>query len=137
MPGEKRKFKRRRIVAFSPTCKRERELAASHTSSVAGIAAIGVAVNSLTGVTVGEGRGVRVVAEVLAERSVFAPVGEDIGIVVVGVLMGAKVACEDDVEFTATAGVSDDEATGAIVGGMASVGDSGADVGDSDSGVAD
>jgi hypothetical protein len=73
MPGEERKFKRRRIVALLPTCKRERELAASHTSIVAGIAAIGVAVNSLTGVTVGEGRGARVVAEVLAGGGVFVP----------------------------------------------------------------
>ena len=137
IPGEERKFKRRRIVAFIPTCKRERELAASHTSSVAGIAAIGVAVNSLIGVTVGEGSGVAVMTEVLVGGGVFVPVGEDPGIAVVGVVMGGRVACGDDVEFTATAGVGDDEATGAIVGGTASVGNSGADVGDSDSGVAD
>ena len=85
-----------------------------------------MAVDSLTGVRVREGRGVRVVAG----GGVFVPAGEDIGIVVVGVLMGAKVACEHDVEFTATVSVSDDEATGAMVGGTASVGDS-------DSGVAD
>ena len=60
MPGDERKFKRRRIVAFMPTCKRERELGASHTSALEGMAGTGVAVNSLTGVTVGEGRGVAV-----------------------------------------------------------------------------
>ena len=71
MSGEERKFKRRRIVPLSSTCKRERELAASNTSIVAGIAAIGVAVNSLIGVTVREGRGVSVLAEVLVGAGIM------------------------------------------------------------------
>lgn len=73
MPGEERKFKRRRIVAFVPTCRRERELAASHTASAEGICTIGVAVDWIPGVAVGEGRGVTVRAEV------FVPVGDGIG----------------------------------------------------------
>jgi hypothetical protein len=52
MPGEERKFRRRRMVALFPTCKREREVAALHT--VTGISASGVAVASTVGVAVGE-----------------------------------------------------------------------------------
>jgi len=58
MPGEERKFKRRRIVAFPPTCNRERDSAASHTSALEGVSAICVAVGSLTGVPVDVGANV-------------------------------------------------------------------------------
>ena len=34
MPGEERKFNRRTMVAFVPTCKRERESAASHADAI-------------------------------------------------------------------------------------------------------
>ncbi len=63
MPGEERKFKRRRIVAFVPTCKREREVAALQTSA-ADVPAGGV-VASGAGVAVGKGRGVAVGLEAL------------------------------------------------------------------------
>ena len=69
IPGEERKFKRRRIVAFIPFCKREREDATSHTDAtgvpvigvdvkVAGIVGRELAVDSEAFVMVGEGRGV-------------------------------------------------------------------------------
>jgi hypothetical protein len=57
IPGEERKFKRRRIVAFVPICKRERDVAASQTS-VGGSPAMGVAVGPGDGVAVGEAIGV-------------------------------------------------------------------------------
>jgi hypothetical protein len=46
------------MVAFPPTCNREREIAASHTSASDGISTIGVSVDWTTGV--GKGRGVNV-----------------------------------------------------------------------------
>lgn len=52
MPGEERKFKRRRMTAFVPTCKREREPAASHTDTD-GVCARGVADGSTTEISVG------------------------------------------------------------------------------------
>ena len=59
MPGEERKFKRRRIVAFAPARKRERDRALSQVV-VAGAPARGVVVTSTAGVSVGMGRGVAV-----------------------------------------------------------------------------
>ena len=55
MPAEERKFSRRRIVAFPPTCNRDRANAASHTSALGGVSTTGVAVTSRTGVSVGDG----------------------------------------------------------------------------------
>ena len=43
------------MVAFPPTCNRERDNAASHTSTLEGVTAICVAVGSLTGVPVDGG----------------------------------------------------------------------------------
>jgi len=135
IPGEERKFKRRRIVAFIPNCKREREPAASHTSIGVGIAAMGVVVdsmssvavgswisvgvNSIIGVTVKEGRGVAIIAEVLV-GAIFVCVEEDIGIAVAGVVMDGKVSCGDDIGFNAAVDRRESEAVGAIAG----VGDS-------------
>lgn len=74
MPAEERKFRRRSIVAFLPTCNREREIAASHisTSVSDGISTIGVRVDGTTGVSVGKGRGVKVGV------GKFVPVGDGI-----------------------------------------------------------
>ena len=72
MPGEVRKFRRRTIVAFLPTCNREREVAALHASVSDGISTIGVSVESTTGVSVGKGRGVNVGV------GMFVPVGDGI-----------------------------------------------------------
>jgi hypothetical protein len=135
MPGEERKFNRRSIVAFIPTCKRGLEPAASHTSIVVGIAAMGVVIDSMTsvavgswisvgvnsiiGVTVKEGSGVAIIAEVLV-GAIFVCVEEDIGIAVAGVVMDGKVACGDDVGFNAAVDRRESEAVGAIAG----VGDS-------------
>jgi len=63
MPGEERKFRRRRIVAFPPTSKRDRDSATSHASLAGGVSTTGVvvAVASTTGVAVGvDGGGVGV-----------------------------------------------------------------------------
>jgi hypothetical protein len=57
MPGEERKFRRRRIVAFVPACKRERDVAASH-AEVSGISAAGVIVGPVAEGPVGVGSGV-------------------------------------------------------------------------------
>ena len=55
MPGEERKFKRRRIVAFPPNCKRDLGSATSHASLDGGVSTTGVVVTvaSTTGVAVG------------------------------------------------------------------------------------
>jgi hypothetical protein len=57
IPGEERKFKRCRIMAFVPVCKRERELAASHALSISGDPITGVGVASIAGFAAGDGRG--------------------------------------------------------------------------------
>lgn len=51
IPGEERKFRRRRIVALIPVCRRERETAASQAVT-AGVSSIGVVVESTTATTV-------------------------------------------------------------------------------------
>ena len=56
MPGDERKFKRRRMVAFIPTCNCDREIA-SQTSASDGISTIGVGNGSGTGDSVGGGSG--------------------------------------------------------------------------------
>ena len=140
MPDEERKFKRRSIVAFIPTCKRDREPAASHASIVAGIPATGVAVrNSLLGVIVGEGRSVAVKAEVLVGGGIFVCVEEDIGIAVAGVVMDGKVSCGDEVGFKAVVDISEAEAVRAIagVGDIALVGRIDVEVGATDKGIAE
>ena len=55
MPGEERKFKRRRIVAVIPVCKREREAAVSQ-AVVAKLPVVEETVVSTTGVPTGAGR---------------------------------------------------------------------------------
>jgi len=139
MPGDERKFKRRRIIASIPTCKRDRELAASHTFIGIGITVTGVAVrNSLLGVIVGEARSVGVMAEVLLGGGIFDSVGEDIGITVAGVVMDGKVSCGDEVGFKAVVDISEAEAVGAIagVGDIALAGRSDVEVGATDKGIA-
>lgn len=69
MPGEARKFKRRRIVALIPFCKREREDADSHADATA-VAAIGVGGEEVTGVVDGDGSAVAV------DSGRFVTVGE-------------------------------------------------------------
>lgn len=59
MPGEERKFKRCRIVAFVPGFNCEREAAASQ-AEVTGAAGAGVDVEAESAVAVGDGRGVEV-----------------------------------------------------------------------------
>ena len=58
IPGEARKFSRRRIVAVVLACRRERERAVSQEVTVEAVSCTGVRVSSLTGVSVGGGRGV-------------------------------------------------------------------------------
>jgi hypothetical protein len=53
IPGEERKFRRRRIAAFMPICSRERERAASQAVSPEGDSAVGVEVEVARGVAVG------------------------------------------------------------------------------------
>jgi len=96
MPGEERKFRRRRRVAFDPTCKRERESAASQ-AEVNGISAAGVTVDSTTEVAVGEGR--RLGMDVAGFVSVGAGIGDgvrvnpgDAGTVVGFAVSGCSVA---------------------------------------------
>ena len=88
MPGDERKFKRRRIFALPPTCNRERDIAASHTSTFEGVSTICVAVGSLTGVPVDVGGDICVgegSTEAVAEGSengVEVPVPEDVSVAV-------------------------------------------------------
>ena len=76
---------------------------------------MGVAVNSITGVTVEVGRGVAIIAEVLV-GAIFVCVEEDIGIAVAGLVMDGKVSCGDDIGFNAAVDTRESEAVGAIVG---------------------
>ena len=62
IPGEERKFKRRKMVALIPACRRECDEAASHAVA-AGVSAIEVEVDD-TGVVEGDERGVVVGAEI-------------------------------------------------------------------------
>ena len=59
MPGEERKFKRRRMMALIPACNRECEEAASHAVA-AGVPEIGVEVEEGRGVAVGAATSVTV-----------------------------------------------------------------------------
>ena len=140
MPGDERKFKRRRIVAFMPACKREREFGASHTSALDGMPGTGVAVNSLRGVTVGERTGVAVSEGATVDEGVFVGVGDEIGTGVAVAVTDGKVFWMVDVSvgFTVPVDGGEAEAAGAIVGvgGAAPVGESGVDVGDPDGGIA-
>jgi len=72
MPGEERKFKRRRMTAFVPAFRREREVAASQAEET------GADGEVKTGVAVGEGEGVRGEATILVMVNVG--VGEASGV---------------------------------------------------------
>jgi hypothetical protein len=96
MPGEERKFKRLTIVAFIPSCRREREEADSHAEAT-GVSAAGVcvpvevgaavAVGSVGVVAIGEGRGVAVGSESLCVATAFVIADDAGGAVTAG---GAK-----------------------------------------------
>src|SRR5262245_3859910 len=85
MPGEERKFNRRRIVARIPTCRRARENAAQ-TSGSDGISTIGVGNVSATGGRVGEAVTVGV------KVSGACAVSEAVRVSVVGTLAGEGVS---------------------------------------------
>lgn len=106
MPGEERKFKRRRIVAFAPARKRERDRTVSQ-AVVAGAPARGVVVTSTAGVSVGMGRGVAV------GSAMSVTVGEGSG--------EAVAVSGGDVGETGT--------TVGVAGGIVPVGGSGIEVG--------
>lgn len=78
IPGEERKFKRRRIVAFVPVRKRERELAASQALSTTGGPITEVGVASIAGVAAGDGMGAG------EGVSVLMAIGEASGVAVSG-----------------------------------------------------
>ena len=126
MPGEERKFKRRRIIAFIPTCKRDRALDTSHTSIAVGIAAMGVVIDSLTSVAVESRRGVGVSEDTIVGGGVFVPVADDIKFAASVGVMNVKVACGDDIAEAVV-----------VVECTVSVGESGANVADADCGIAD
>jgi len=139
MPGDERKFKRRRIVAFMPACKREREFGASHTSALDGMPGAGVAADSLGGVTVGEGIGVAVSEAATVDEGVFVGDGVEIGTGVAVAVADGKVFWMADVSvgFRALVDGGEAEEREALVGvgDTAPVGASGVDVGDSDWGM--
>jgi len=60
-------------MAFIPFCKRERDEAASHADTT-GISAIGVGVEDVIGVAVGDAR------EVVVDSATFVSVGESRGV---------------------------------------------------------
>ncbi|HSB00878.1 MAG TPA: hypothetical protein VLE49_09520, partial [Anaerolineales bacterium] len=113
IPGEERKFKRRRIVAFVPTCKREREVAISQTSA-AEVPGLGVGVVSGAGVAIGEGTGVGLGSEVSVS------VGETIAVDGGDVEEGRGVAVGADMFVPVGGGVAVDggdvDETGLTVG---------------------
>ena len=81
IPGEARKFSRRRIVAVVPACRRERERAVSQEVNVETVPSTGVEVGSITGVAVGDGRGVDV------SVSSAVAVGDEAGSVAAGAVV--------------------------------------------------
>lgn len=91
MPGEERKFRRRRIVAFVPACNRERDSAASQVSALEGVSAICVAVGSLTGVPVDVG------VNICVGEGCTEAVGE-------GSENGVEVTVPDDISVAVRAG---------------------------------
>ena len=70
-------------MALVLTCNCERAVAASHTFVVDGVSGIGVAVASITGVTLGRGRGVKVISKVFVGKGVAVCVGEAVEVDVV------------------------------------------------------
>ena len=78
IPGEERKFRRRRIVALVPVCNREREAATSQAVIAEVVSSAGVEVGSITGVPVPVGSGVGEADVVVG----FVSVGEGTGVVV-------------------------------------------------------
>ena len=104
MPGDERKFNRRRMVARIPTCKRARENAAQ-TSVSDGISIIGVGNVSTTGGKVGEG---------VAMSDGGDGVGDDAGV--------AGVLFDEDAVGDSVGGGGVDEA--GVLFGDAAVGDS-------------
>jgi hypothetical protein len=87
IPGEERKFKRRRIVAVIPGSKRERDAAVSQALRRAIVPSPVTGVDSITGVSVGAGTGVSV------SEFAFVAVGEGRG---VAVIVSGLVAVGDD-----------------------------------------
>jgi hypothetical protein len=122
-----------------PTCKRERKLAASHTSALESMAAIGVAVDSRRGVTVGERTGVAVSEGATVDEGVFVGVGDEIGTGVAVAVTDGKVfwMVAVSVGFTVPVDGGEAEARAALVGveERALVGESGVEVSDSDAGI--
>lgn len=112
IPGEERKFKRRRIVAFIPFCRRERTEADSQAEAT-GTAVVGVEVEVVAGVATAEGRGVAVGGGrgVLVVSITIVSVGEGPdGTVGVDVLIGEEATVRVD---SNNAGVNE---TGTVVG---------------------
>jgi len=97
IPADERKFNRRRIVAFLPVCTRERAVAASQTSATEGTPAIGVPVDSITGESVGEGRGAGVSEGATVGGGVFVPIADGIEFAASVSVMDSKVTCGEDV----------------------------------------
>lgn len=85
------------MVAFIPTCRRERESARSHVLVLEGTSAVGVVVDSIGGGTVDVMTAVKVgdgVAAVVGDRAgsrICVAVGEKTGIVVDVICAGAMV----------------------------------------------
>ena len=135
MPGEERKFKRRRMVAFVPGCKRDRDVAVSQAVCVEGGSAMEVGVDSITSVPVGVERGVIVrvaglvaVGEakgvaVRALASKLVAVGEGIG----SVDTGAAVPVADETGIEVDVSESDVEVAATAIGFAASVTEGGND----------
>ena len=78
MPGEERKFKRRRMTAFVPAFRREREVAASQAEET------GADGEVKTGVAVAEGRGVREAFTILVTLSGWVGAGVEADEIEVG-----------------------------------------------------
>ena len=126
MPGEERKFRRRSIVAFIPTCNREREVAASHTSVSDGVCTVGVGNGSGIGDSVAVGIDVEgsagvdvLVGEGITTKvAVDVSVGDDIGSAVIVTVLDVDVSVWDGVGGAAV-----------VVTSLVAVGETGGPVG--------
>jgi len=93
IPGEERKFKRRRIVAVIPGFKRERDAATSQALRMAGVPSLVAGVDSIAGVPIRSGTG-----ESVSEFASVA-VGEGRGL---AVTVSGLAAVGDDLASVAT-----------------------------------
>ena len=104
MPGEERKFRRLRIVAFIPTCKRGGEAANAHTLPPGGTPGVAVIVGSPFAVKVGAAAVVFLAVVAVSEGGGWVAVSENTSAAVALGSGGTSVSIADVAEAASTGG---------------------------------